>query len=100
MLNTSIAARRRGELNRCFEILEPGMKELPFSPAVRDFIIELVKRIMQIEKGRGNIARAERSRLDSEAQPYQDLIDRLFYAMAGLTDEEARGLEDRLSRML
>lgn len=100
MLNTSIAARRRGELNRCFEILEPGMKEPPFSPAVRDFIIELVKRIMQIEKARGNIARAERSRLDSEAQPYQDLIDRLFYAMAGLTDEEASGLEDRLSRML
>jgi hypothetical protein len=36
----------------------------------------------------------------AEAQAYQDLIDRLLYAMAGLTEEEARGLEERLARML
>ena len=67
---------------------------------MRDTIVELVKRIIHIEKGRGEIARSERSKLDPAAQRYQDLIDRLFYAMAGLTDAEAKGLEDRLSRML
>ena len=35
-----------------------------------------------------------------EAQPLQDLLDRMIYRMAGLTDTEARGLEERLSRML
>lgn len=94
------AARRRGDWGACFEVLQPGLKSPPFSPAVRDIIVELVKRIMQIEKGRGEIARSDRSKLDPAAQPYQDLIDRLFYAMAGLTDAEAKGLEDRLSRML
>jgi len=38
--------------------------------------------------------------LDPKAQPYQDLIDRLFYKLAGLSDEEAMGLEQRLSTML
>ena len=65
-----------------------------------DIIVELVKRIIQIEKARGVIARSDRSRLAETAQPYQDLIDRLFYAMAGLTGAEAQGLEERLSRML
>ena len=37
---------------------------------------------------------------EAEAQPYLDLIDRLFYAMAGLTEAEARGLESRLRKML
>jgi len=38
--------------------------------------------------------------LDPKAQPYQKLIDTLFYRMAGLTEDEAAGLEDRLGRML
>jgi hypothetical protein len=42
----------------------------------------------------------ERSALCPDAQPYQDLIDRLLYAMAGLSEEEAGGLEERLARML
>ena len=38
------------------------------------------------------LRRVERSALAPEAQPYQDFIDRLLYAMAGITDDEARGL--------
>jgi hypothetical protein len=34
------------------------------------------------------------------AQPLQDFIDRLLYAMASLTEEEVRGLEERLAYML
>jgi hypothetical protein len=33
-------------------------------------------------------------------QPYQDLIDKLLFAMAGLTEAESAGLEERLARML
>ncbi len=36
----------------------------------------------------------------NDAQPYQDFIDRLFYRMAGLTEDESAGLEERLARML
>jgi len=81
-------------------VLQPALAAPPFPPAVSDFIVELVLRITQIEAGRGAIARTERSHLDPQAQPYQDCIDRLFYALAGLTPEEARGLEERLARML
>ena len=77
-----------------------GLRTAPFSVAVRDTIVEAVNRIISIERARGTIARSERSALDRVAQPYQDLIDRLFYAMAGLTDDEIQGLEDRLARML
>jgi hypothetical protein len=47
-----------------------------------------------------DIARTERSALAPKAQPYQDLIDRILYRLAGLTDAEAQGLETRLEQML
>jgi hypothetical protein len=72
----------------------------PFSPAVHDVIVDLVNRIIAIEAARGEIPRAARSALDPAAQPFQDFVDRLLYALAGLTDDEVRGLEDRLARML
>ena len=83
-----------------FEVLRPHLAEAPFPAAVREVIVDLVRRIERIEKGRGKIARAARSALAPDAQPLQDLIDRLFYAMAGLTDDEAAGLEGRLAGML
>ena len=100
MLAAATAAVGTGQLEQAFDALRPGLIGAPFSPAVRDAIVELVNRIIQAEQARGEIARSDRSALCPEAQPYQDLIDRLFYAMAGLTDQEARGLEDRLARML
>jgi len=72
----------------------------PFSPPVSGTIIECVNRITAIESARGEIARSARSALDPKAQPYQDLIDALMYKMAGLSEAEAAGLEDRLTRML
>jgi len=59
-----------------------------------------VDRITAIEESRGDISRSSRSALDPQAQPFQDLIDRLFYAMAGLTNHEVEGLEKRLATML
>lgn len=57
-------------------------------------------RIALIEEQRGDIPRSARSELDPIAQPYQDLIDRLFYLMAGLNESQSRGLEERLGQML
>jgi hypothetical protein len=34
------------------------------------------------------------------AQPYQDLIDRLLYRLAGLSEAAAAALEKRLEKML
>jgi hypothetical protein len=100
MLAAAMEALKAGDFGRAFEALRPGVENPPFGLAVRDFIVELVRRIIAIEQARGEIARTERSALDPGAQPLQDLIDRLIYAMGGLTDEEARGLEERLARML
>jgi len=47
-------------------------------------------------RGRG----FERSALSSAAQPYQELIDRILYALAGLSESDRRGLEERLAKML
>lgn len=63
-------------------------------------MVRLVERITEIEEKRGDIARTERSALDPRAQPYQDLLDKIIYRMAGLTDEDAGGLEERLAKML
>jgi hypothetical protein len=46
------------------------------------------------------IARTDRSALAPEAQPYLDLIDRILYRMAGLTDTEVQGWEMRLEKVL
>jgi type I restriction-modification system DNA methylase subunit len=93
-------ALRDDKLDRVLELLEPALSEPPFSLAVRNVLIEAVKRIIAQESERGDIPRTARSALDPAAQSYQDLIDRLLYRMAGLTDAEAKGLEARLAEML
>ena len=65
-----------------------------------DCIVYLVKVICEMEASRGDIARAERSALNVRARPYQELIDAIIFRLAGLTDAEAEGLEQRLSKML
>lgn len=81
-------------------ILQPAMAKPPYGRAVRDTIIELVGRIAAIEKRRGEISRSDRSALALAAQPYQELIDRIFYQLAGLSEADWRGLEERLAKML
>jgi len=72
----------------------------PYSVVVENVISQAAKKIIALEVERGDIPRSARSALDPKAQPYQDLIDRLFYIMAGLTESEASAIESRLSRML
>ena len=97
---TVLSAIRSEGIDDAGDILKPGLVQPPFSLVVRDAIVFLVRRIIQAEKTRGEITRAERSTLCTKAQLYQNLIDRLFYTMAGLMDEEAMGLEERLAKML
>jgi hypothetical protein len=80
------------------ELLRPLLAEPPFSPAIRQVIT--VRQIMVCEADRGDIVRTERSALDPAAQLYQDLIDQLFYGMAGLTADEVKALEERYAKML
>jgi len=100
ILDRARAPVAQGDFEAAFAALGPGLAQPPFSPAVRDVIVDLVNRIIAIEAARGEIPRAARSALAPAAQPLQDFIDRVLYAMAGLTDDEVRGLEDRLARML
>ncbi len=72
----------------------------PFPQSVCTCLTVLVERIVRIETERGEIARADRSELAADAQPIQRLIDRILFRLAGLTDAEAAGLEQRLSKML
>ncbi len=85
---------------KAFKLVEPLLATSPFPGGVMTCLVRLVERITKIEAARGDIARSDRSALDPKAQPYQDLIDRMLYRMAGLTEEEAAGLEERLARML
>jgi hypothetical protein len=100
LTQASTTAVKNNDFDAAFKVIQPGIKEPPFSLAVRDTVILLVNHIIEAERLRGEISRSERSALCPQSQPYQNLIDRLFYAMAGLTDDEAKGLEDRLSKML
>lgn len=96
----AVSAVSDGEVELAFGFVQHLTNDAPFSPAIQGVIIEAVNCIVRIETDRGEIARADRSQLAPAAQPYQDLIDRLFYAMAGLTRAEASGLEYRLAEML
>jgi hypothetical protein len=100
MQEVALAAVRAGRPAEAAALLAPGLAQPPFSPAVRETVVEAVRKIIAIESARGDIPRSARSALDLKGQPYQDLIDRLFYAMAGLSSAEARALEARLEQML
>jgi hypothetical protein len=100
VLEQALRVLKAEDFKGVLQLLNPLLKQPPFSLVVRDVIIEAVKRITALEVARGDIARVARSRLAEAAQPYQDLIDRLLYKMAGLSDAEAAGLEARLARML
>jgi hypothetical protein len=89
-----------GDTEHVFDLLQPTLINVPFSLAIHAVIIEAVNRIISIEERRGEIPRTARSTLAPEAKPYQDLIDRIFYALAGLSASEAAGLEERLAQML
>ena len=80
--------------------LQPLLIKPPFSLVLQVAIIEAVHQIIAIEQARGEIPRSARSALASAAQPVQDFIDRLLFALAGLTETESAALEERLAQMM
>jgi len=94
------ASLRNRKWDDALKALDGLLSEPPFQRRVLDVLARLTKEIIRIEGERPDISRAERSALAPEAQPYQDLIDRILFRLAGLTDDEAAGLEERLKEML
>lgn len=82
------------------DALTPYLGRGPFSPAVREALEHLACRIYVAEERRGAITRHDRAHLSEDAQPFQDAIDVILFRMAGLSDRDIAGIEDRLSRML
>lgn len=87
-------------VDAAWELVAGLTSEAPFDPALAEVITAAVQRIEEIETERGEIARSERSALAPEAQRYQELIDRLLFAMAGLSVSDAEALVRRLQEML
>jgi hypothetical protein len=93
-------ALRAGKTKEAFAILSSYLVRAPFALAIQGAVIDATRTIIAFECKRGKIQRNERSALSPQAQPYQDFIDSVVYAMAGLAEEEIKGLEQRLTRML
>jgi len=72
----------------------------PFDPAIASIIVLIVDRIIEAEHRRGAITRSARSQLASEAQDWQDVIDRSLALMAGISRDEHQALKSRLAAML
>lgn len=89
-----------GEHDAAFVSLRPLTATAPFDLAIRNAIVCAVDCIIGKEERRGEIARSDRSALDSSAQKHQDFIDTLLFAMAGLSADEIAGLDERLRQML
>ena len=58
------------------------------------------RNIQDIEGARVLKSRSERSHLAPESQPIQDAIDAVVFRCYGLTNEDARYVEQRLKEML
>jgi hypothetical protein len=91
---------RGGRLDRALDGLAPALQSFPFSRGVSDTIVLATGRIIELERERGEIRRRERSALAEEAQPYQTFIDRILFAMAGISETEAVALDNRLGTMM
>ena len=57
-------------------------------------------KIQAIESSRALTSRADRSRLAPESQPIQDAIDKVLFHSYGLSEDDARYIEKRLTEML
>ena len=75
---------------------EPGVMTRDVAQAVA----AMSRRIQGIEANRILKSRSERSRLDSESQPIQDVIDKVLFRCYGLSEEDAQYVGKRLEEML
>ena len=99
-VNTFSKLLTEKDTDGAFQLVADLVALPPFPSTLRECVVVIVNHVIDIERRRGDIIRMDRSALSPIAQPLQDLLDRIIYRMAGLTDSEASALEDRLERML
>jgi hypothetical protein len=80
-------------------ILGSTLDAAPFSPLIERAIIQLSRQIQSVESNRRSVSRSARAHLDSSAQVFQDVIDRLLFRMVGFSDVDVRALSGRLETM-
>jgi hypothetical protein len=81
--------------------LKDQLKEFGVLPsAVAGAVIEMSRRIQEIETQRVLKNRSERSSLSPESQPIQDAIDAVLFKCYGLSDDDAEYVKERLKEML
>jgi hypothetical protein len=80
----------------CAACTEPGMMAKPVAEA----LVEMSRRIQEIEAQRVLKSRSERSRLAPESQSIQDAIDAILFRCYGLSEDDARYITRRLEEML
>ena len=68
--------------------------------SVAEAIEAMSKRIQDIEARRKLAGRADRSSLDTESQPIQEVINEVLYRYYGLSEDDAQYIEERLGNML
>ncbi len=78
------------------ECSEPGFLPGPVAAA----LAKMCRQIQRIEASRTLKNRSERSHLAPESQPIQDVIDRVLFRCYGLSNDDARYVEERLREML
>jgi hypothetical protein len=78
----------------------PALVTAPFGPAALDLLEALARRLRAFEERRGIISRSARAALCAEAEPYQRALDLLIFRLAGLSESESAGIEERLIQML
>jgi len=81
------------------EKLGSFLQVAPFGSVVKGTIKHLASRVRAIEGERGPVAKADRARLSSAAQPYQDAIDRVLFELVGFTPVEVLALNGRMETM-
>jgi hypothetical protein len=76
------------------------MLQSSFRTRMQIEILALRHQLAMLQRHKKRVRLRAGSALDPRAEPYQNLIDQLFFRMAGLSESEARGLEERLAQML
>ncbi len=67
---------------------------------VAEALVAMSRRIQEIEAKRVLKNRSERSRLAPECQPIQDAIDSVLFRYYGLSEDDAKYIQERLKEML
>jgi hypothetical protein len=81
-------------------IEENRLAEPPLTQTTAILLDLLVCRILQVEQKRGAVSKIDRAHLAEDAQPAQDIIDRLLFSIAGFSNEETGGIEERIKELV